>query len=187
MMSRRNVNETTRAKRKLLIMLATLVMVAGLLTSGFAGGAASAATITYGYWHWDGCYYVWTGPSKGFGQNGCGPSNQVTWSEGSTVENLTVHTLLHFENNKWQFQGYSSSGTMDTPNGILIVPYVSQQEEHVFVIDYADMSMYHFRKVLQAVQAVPVGYEVETTSGWSAVADPRLDSMLDQWEQIRPK
>jgi hypothetical protein len=163
----------------LLVMVVTL----GLLTAGL-GGAASAATTTYGFWNVDDCYYTWSGPVNAFQKGTCDTTDSARWGQ-----NAAAYQLYHWDGAQWRFQGIYDRGTMDTPNGIFIVPFVSQQEEHLFIYDYADKSWYHIRTVLQSVQAVPVTPELETTSGWRSLAeigDPALGSMVTVWKSLQP-
>jgi hypothetical protein len=168
--------------RRLFSLLAALMMTVGALTAGF-GATASATTTTFGFWNLDGCHYTWAGPTDGWRKGTCGPADQVQWGRGDAAQQL-----YHWDGQQWRFQGIYDRGTMDTPNGIFIVPYVSPQEEHLFIYDYADKAWYHFRTVLQSVQSVPVSPELETASGWrylTDLGDPALDSMLAQWESLQ--
>jgi hypothetical protein len=162
--------------------LVAVVMAVGILTAGFGGTASAAAT--YGFWNVDDCFYTWAGPVDAFQKGTCETTDSARWGQ-----NAAAFQLYHWDGQRWRFQGIYDRGTMDTPNGIFIVPFVSQQEEHLFIYDYADTAWYHVRMVLQSVQAVPVTPELETASGWRSLAeirDPALDSMLTVWKSIQP-
>jgi hypothetical protein len=170
--------------RRVMSRLAALVMVialAGVLGAG--ASPASAATTTYGFWNLDGCHYTWAGPAEGFRKGQCGPENYSSWGRGAGA-----NQLFHWDGQKWQFQGIFSQGTMDTPNGIFIVPYVSAAETHLFVWEYAEQAWYHFFIVTQSVQSVPNEPQLETATGWhplSEFSDPTLGTMLREWERLK--
>jgi disulfide bond formation protein DsbB len=182
MMDRIEAAGTIAPARRLFSILATLMMMVGLLIGGFVG-TASATTTTYGFWNLDGCHYTWAGPVDGWRKGTCESADHVQWGRGDAASQL-----YHWDGNHWRFQGIYDRGTMDTPNGIFIVPFITRQEEHLFIYDYADKAWFHIRTILQSVQSVPVTPELETTSGWRSLVDlndPALGSMVNQWETLR--
>jgi len=170
---------------RLLRLVAGLMLAGTLLISGFAGTASAAGE--YNFWQFDGCRYTWGGAGVGWQQGLCGRTDQVGWGRGAAA-----HQWYHFDGNGWRFQGIFSEGTMDTPNGIFIVPFVSDGEDHIFVYDYTEKGWYHFRIVKQSVQAVPNPTlpppELETTSGWRPItdfSDPALGTMVREWQSVQ--
>jgi len=175
-----------RNLRQITSLLAALVLAASLLTAGFAD-SVTAATRAFGFWQFDGCNYIWSGSAQGWTPGVCGRADHVAWGRGAAA-----HQAYHWNGNGWDFQGIYSGGTMDTPNGIFIVPFISDGQDDIFVYDYADKLWYHIRLVKQSVQAVPNPTlpppEVETTSGWRSiteVGDPALGTMVREWQDLQ--
>ena len=167
--------------RRLTSVAAAPAIATVLLAAGFVGPATAANE--YSFWQSDGCRYTWAGAAKGWQQGLCGPTNQVGWGRGAATGQW-----YHWVGNGWRFQGIRSDGTMDTPNGIFIVPFTSDAEEHIFVYDYAGEQWYHIGIVKQSVQGVPNPPQLETTSGWRSldeIGSPVLDTMVREWQSLQ--
>lgn len=169
------------AMHRMFVTMVTLILTTSLLSAG-SGGTAAAAT-EFSFWNLDGCRHTWMGAAEAFKPGVCGSKSEVGWGR-----NAAANQMYHWVENGWQFQGIYNRGTMDTPNGIFIVPFVFEGEEHIFVWDYAEKSWYHIFIDTRSVQAVPTSPELETTSGWrpfSEVGSPKLDTMVQVWQDLK--